>query len=829
MLNPKHIFVAIGLLLWSIPNFGQKTKVYGVITDKITKETIPFATISFKGTKTGTTSDIDGNYLLESYYSSDSIIVSFIGYAPKTIGIKKDQSQKVNIALATSEKILTEFVVEASKKDENPAHALIKKVIDNKKINNRVKLDAYEYEVYNKIEFDINNLDEKFMNRKVFQKFDFVFDMIDSTDEKPYLPIFIIESLSDYHYRRKPEEKKEIIKATKISGPENESISQYLGDMYQNINLYDNTMYIFGRQFISPTNNNMLLHYKLYLTDSGYIDNNWCYKLEFMPKRKSDLAFVGEMWVHDTTYAVKVFEASIAGDANINFINSYRIKQTFEQVEDEVWMMTLDETIADINPLENDKQKGFYGRKTTSYKNFVINKPRDDEFYNGTDILVLDSVQNKSSEFWDEQRHIKLTEKENKIYHMIDTVKNLPIVKTYIDVIQTLVTGYKVLGPIELGPYSSIYSYNPIEGHRFSAGIQTSNDFSTQIMFKGNVAYGLTDEEWKYNLGTKFFISKSKKPRRLVDIKYVNDVTQFDRQLFEPYSQNIISSFLRRNPYNKLINLEGLRVHYFHEWFEGFSNSISVSNYNIKALGDVLTFSKTQGPVTSSVNSLYNSEITLGMRFAKDEKFVSGEFNRISLGSAKPIFELDASFGVKGVLNSGYDYQKVKFGVKDRVLLGYWGIFRYDLEIGKLWGTVPFPFLFIHNGNETWGYNNNDFNAMNIGEFMSDEYVSLSVAHYFGGVFLNRIPLLRKLKWRELITGKIVYGRLNDRHAQVLDLPSFSSSLSDKPYAEVSAGIENIFKVVRVDAIWRLNYLDNNAQDISVLRFGIRAKLQFEF
>jgi len=829
MLNPKHIFVAIGLLLWSIPNFGQKTKVYGVITDKITKETIPFATISFKGTKTGTTSDIDGNYLLESYYSSDSIIVSFVGYAPKTIGIKKDQSQKVNIALATSEKILTEFVVEASKKDENPAHALIKKVIDNKKINNRVKLDAYEYEVYNKIEFDINNLDEKFMNRKVFQKFDFVFDMIDSTDEKPYLPIFIIESLSDYHYRRKPEEKKEIIKATKISGPENESISQYLGDMYQNINLYDNTMYIFGRQFISPTNNNMLLHYKLYLTDSGYIDNNWCYKLEFMPKRKSDLAFVGEMWVHDTTYAVKVFEASIAGDANINFINSYRIKQTFEQVEDEVWMMTLDETIADINPLENDKQKGFYGRKTTSYKNFVINKPRDDEFYNGTDILVLDSVQNKSSEFWDEQRHIKLTEKENKIYHMIDTVKNLPIVKTYIDVIQTLVTGYKVLGPIELGPYSSIYSYNPIEGHRFSAGIQTSNDFSTQIMFKGNVAYGLTDEKWKYNLGTKFFISKSKKPRRLVDIKYVNDVTQFDRQLFEPYSQNIISSFLRRNPYNKLINLEGLRVHYFHEWFEGFSNSISVSNYNIKALGDVLTFSKTQGPVTSSVNSLYNSEITLGMRFAKDEKFVSGEFNRISLGSAKPIYELDASFGVKGVLNSGYDYQKVKFGVKDRVLLGYWGIFRYDLEIGKLWGTVPFPFLFIHNGNETWGYNNNDFNAMNIGEFMSDEYVSLSVAHYFGGVFLNRIPLLRKLKWRELITGKIVYGRLNDRHAQVLDLPSFSSSLSDKPYAEVSAGIENIFKVVRVDAIWRLNYLDNNAQDISVLRFGIRAKLQFEF
>ena len=445
----KYILVLL-LSMISLVSFSQKTKVYGVITDAKTKETIPFATISFKGTKTGTTSDIDGNYVLESYYSSDSIIVTFVGYAPKTVRIKKDKSQKVNVAISTSDKVLTEFVVQGSKKDENPAHALIKKVIKNKKINNRVKLDAYEYEVYNKIEFDINNLDEKFMNRKIFKKFDFVFDMVDSSDEKPYLPIFIIESLSDLYYTRVPEQKKEVIKATKVSGPENESISQYLGDMYQNINLYDNTMYIFGRQFISPLNNNMLFHYKLYLTDSAFIDNQWCYKLEFMPKRKMDLAFVGEMWIHDTTYAVKVFEAEIAGDANINFINSYRLKQTFDQVEDEVWMMVLDETIADINPLESEKQKGFYGRKTTSYRNFIINKPRDKEFFKGKDIVVLDSAQERGSAFWDEKRHIKLSAKENKIYHMIDTIKNLPVIKTYIDVVQTLVTGYKILGPIEL-------------------------------------------------------------------------------------------------------------------------------------------------------------------------------------------------------------------------------------------------------------------------------------------------------------------------------------------------------------------------------------------
>ena len=829
MLNPKIILVLCFFAVISNIGISQKTKVYGKIIDANTKETVPFATISFKGTKTGTTSDINGNYVLESYYASDSILVTYVGYAPKTIGIKIDKSQKIDVFLSSSSETLKEFVVEGSKKDENPAHALIKKVIKNKKINNRVKLDAYEYEVYNKIEFDVNNLDEKFMNRKVFRKFDFIFDMVDSTDEKPYLPIFIIESLSDYHYQRKPERRKEIIKATKVSGPENESISQYLGDMYQNINIYDNTMYIFGRQFISPLNNAMLFHYKLYLTDSAFIDNQWCYKLEFMPKRKMDLAFVGEMWIHDTTYAVKVFEAEIAGDANINFINSYRIKQTFEQVENEVWMMVLDQTIADINPLESDRQKGFYGRKTTSYKDFVINKPRNEEFYKGKDIIVMDSAQDRGIEFWNDKRHIELSAKENRIYHMIDTVKNLPIVKTYIDVIQTIVTGYKILGPIELGPYSSIYSFNPIEGHRLSLGMQTSNDFSKRIMFKGHGAYGFTDKKWKYQLGTKFFLTKKKTPRRMMDIKYVNDITQFDRELFEPYNQTIISSFLRRNPYNKLINLEGGRIKYFHEWVEGFSNTISLSSYNMEALGDVLKFSRTNGSVTASVNSFYNSEITLGMRFAQDEKFVSGEFNRISLGSQKPIYQIQASFGFKDVLLSNYDYQKLKFTVGDRVLLGYFGTFRYHLEIGKLWGTVPYPLLFVHNGNETWGYTRTDFNAMNIGEFMSDEYASLSVAHYFGGLFLNRIPLLRKLKWRELATAKIIYGRLNDRHAEVLDLPDFTSSLSDKPYAEVSLGIENIFKILRVDALWRLTYLDNNSEDINVLRFGIRAKLQFEF
>lgn len=827
-MQAKKVLLLVVFSLFISSVFGQKTRVYGKVIDSKTKDAIGFATVSFKGTKTGAYTDFDGNYNLESYYVSDSIVVSFVGYSSKTFPVIKDKSQEINVELVATETVLKEFVVEGSKKDENPAETLMKKVIANKSINNRAKLDAYEYEVYNKVEFDLNNLDEKFMNRKVFEKFDFVFSMIDSTDEKPYLPIFIVESLSDYYYNQKPERNKEIIKATKVSGPENQSISQYLGDMYQNANIYENTVYIFGRQFISPLNNTMLLHYKVYLTDSAFIDNNWCYKIQFTPRKKSDLAFEGEMWINDTTYAVKVFDAEISGDANINYINKYRLKQTFEQVENEVWMMVLDQTVADINPLANEKQKGFYGRKTTSYRDFVINKPRDEEFFKTNTLLVEDSAREKSEEFWNEKRHVKLTEKEKKIYQMIDTVKDLPVIKTYIDIIQTLATGYKVLGPIEVGPYSSIYSFNPIEGHRVSLGVQTSNDFSKRILLRANGGYGFGDNLWKYRFETMFFVTKEKSPRRMMEIKYMNDNTQIDRDFFEPYSQNLISSFFRRNPYNKLVNVEGARVKYYHEWKEGLSNTIGFQSYNLEALGSVISFQKTANNIVSSVPSINNTELIFDMRYARNEKFVSGEFNRISLGSTSPIFELSARFGIKNNIYGNYDYQKVKLNITDKLYWGYLGMTKYTFEAGKLWGTVPYPLLFIHQGNETWGYTN-DYNAMNIGEFMSDQYVSLSLDHYFGGLFLNRIPLIRKLKWRELVTGQIIYGQLDSRHLAELDLPTFGSSLASKPYAEVSAGLENIFKILRVEAIWRLTYLDNNVQQANVLRFGVRAKLQFEF
>ncbi|MFM1931097.1 MAG: hypothetical protein RL226_400, partial [Bacteroidota bacterium] len=352
-------------LLHAATAYAQKTVVKGRVTDAVTGEGMPFVNILFVGTKSGTNTDLDGYYTLETYYASDSLRASFIGYTPSTKKVKRDAVQTINFALSQTSVQLEAAVIKPTE-EENPAHPIVRGILRNKDINNREKLEAYEYELYNKVEFDLNNITEEFRNRKIWRSFDFVFDNIDSTEEKIYLPVFMTESMSNFYYRKNPKTSKEIIRATKVSGVENSSVSQFLGDMYQNVNIYDNNIVVFGKSFVSPISNSGFAFYRYYLMDSAYIDNKWCYQIKFQPKRKQELTFDGEFWVNDTTYAIKIVEATIAKDANINYIHNLKVRQEYNEVENEVWMLTKDQLTIDFNL--TDKTMGFYGRKTTTYR-----------------------------------------------------------------------------------------------------------------------------------------------------------------------------------------------------------------------------------------------------------------------------------------------------------------------------------------------------------------------------------------------------------------------------------------------------------------------------
>ena len=823
MLPLKWAVAILGLLAGG-SLLAQKTVVSGHVYDAKTKEVLPFVNISFKGSKIGATTDIDGAYRIETYYAEDSLTASFIGYKPLTLAVKKDQTQKIDFFLDPGTVSLGEVVVSA-KDFENPAHILLKKIIKNKPINNREKLDAYQYETYNKIEFDLNNITEKFTERKMFRDFDFIFNQLDSSRAKVALPFFITETLSDYYYKRQPKGRKEIIKATKVSGINNESISQFLGQMYLDVNVYDNSIGIFGKNFISPISSYGLAYYKYYLVDSMFIDNKWCYRLDFLPKNDAELVFEGHMWVNDTTYAIKEIDAHILKTANINFITDLEVHHSYQEVEPEVWMLTKEELLADFTIVKGEM--GFYGKKLTTYRDFVINKPLEDSFYGGAEPVVTESpINSKSEAYWQKARHESITENQQAIYSMVDSLKANPRFMTYVDIVNFIFQGYKVEGKVEIGPVFTFLSYNSVEGLRPKFGLRTSNAFSTDLMLEGYVAYGTRDKRFKYMLGGQYFLSK--KPRQSVGAYYSEDLELIGQTPNYFPRDHFIQFFTSRNPQDRLILNKEARVFTNREWFTGFSTLLEFRRRDLAARGD-WRFEKvlnTGGDVeVVNIHSIVSTEVSLGVRFAYRENFVTGEFERVSLGSTWPIINVRADFGLSGVLGSEYDYQKLTLNVFDKIPLGPFGTLHYTAEAGKTWEALPYPLQFVHAGNESIFQNSNAFNTMNYFEFVSDQYASLRLEQHFDGFFFNKIPLFRRLKWRELVGVNAIYGNFDKANYTKMLLPERTYGFRDKPFVEAYVGVENILKFIRVDAIWRLSYLNHP----DTQKFGVLIGFDIQF
>ncbi|MES2287033.1 MAG: DUF5686 family protein [Bacteroidota bacterium] len=822
-----QLVLVSSVLMLALPQscFAQTTKVSGKIVDAITREPLPFVNVLLKGTKAAGASDIEGNYIVSTSEKCDSIIISFVGYNRVIRAIKYGAIQEINIGLTQGVDLVTVEV----RPGENPAHRILRKIIANKDKNDSEELSAYQYEAYNKIEFDLNNIPDEFKNKKLLQPFSFIFDNIDSSNvrEKPYLPVFMTESLSEYYYRKNPKTHNEIIKASKVAGLENASVSQFMGDMYQKVNIYDNTIIVFSKTFISPISDNALFFYKFYLIDSMEIDGHKCYQLQFKPKRKQELTFTGNLWAADSSFAIKQIEMSIATDANINFINSTAVVQTYTEV-DNAWMMQKERLIIDFNPFPIDQKvkslMGIYGRKTASYNSFKINKPEDDKFYSLTDNLkVADDAFNKTNDFWNEKRHDSLSKNEKEIYHMVDTLQSLPIYRTWVDIIQLFVTGYKTKGNFEYGPYYNIYSFNEIEGQRFRFGGRTSDKFSKWYELSGYVAFGTRDERLKYSLGMRCFLEK--KPRTLVGMYYKNDNEILGQSQNGFTTDNILASLFRITPLRNLTSVKQVNAYIEREWFTGFSSKLSFFNRQMSPLADFhYEYQKTPYK-TAFKESITTSEVRLLTRFAFDEKYLSGTFTRASLGTRYPVIQAQYTLGIKNLFFSDYDYQKLTVNLDDRIRINPIGYFDYVLEYGKTWGKLPYPLMTIHGGNETYIYDIYAYNSMNYYEFVSDEYASLTLSHHFDGFFLNKIPLMRRLKWREVVGGKALIGRANQTNNDLLIFPAFLTTLNKGPYIETSAGIENIFKIFRLDAVWRMSYLDNPR----AIPFSIKGTLQFSF
>lgn len=833
----KNLFTIIIIHLTLLASAQQVTKIMGTIKDAQTKEPLPFANIILKGTKIGTISDINGNFKIETKEKADSIVVSLIGYQRLAKKILIGHFQTIHFELKPSAIALQEVTVTTKKRKHNKdtlALELLDKIWDHKKENDIEKLDYYEYETYNKVQFDLNNLSDDFLNKKIMKNFQFVKNYIDTStvNGKAYLPVFILESVSDFYYRKKPKAEREYIKATHASGINNESVNQFMGNMYIKINLYDDYIDLFGKGFVSPIARLGRLYYRYYLVDSGFIDQRKCYHLAFVPKIKQDNVFNGDLWVVDTVFAIKKIEMRIDKNVNINFINNVIVTQEFTPVAQMAWMLSKETIIADFNIFENpNNTTGFFGRKTTLFRNQIVNKPREESIYNTTsNIIVAENSTINDEQFWDTIRHEPLNEKEKGIFNMVDSIKNVKTFRTFYDIMNAIITYYYVWGKIELGPYFTIYSFNNVEGNRFRIGVRTSNEISTKYMLEQYIAYGTKDQRFKY--GGNFLYIFDKNPRKAFNIDYKHDMEQLGQSITAFREDNILSSTFRRGPQYTLSMVNQVKTSYEHEWFQGFSNTFQIK-WREYFPYEYQTFTLFNENGTNTYYSSFKTyEIAINTRFAYNEKFVMGEFERISLGTQYPVINFTATAGLKNILGSQFNYQKLQLTIDHWFNTYPLGYGKYIIDAGKIFGKLPYPLLKLHEGNQTYFFDDYAFNLMNYYEFVSDQWISLSYTHYFDGFFLNKIPIMRKLKWRELAWGKGLIGFLNKENLNLMPFPSTLYTLDRnqdlnhlKPYIEAGIGIENIFKFIRIDALWRFSYLNHP----NISKFGFRMSYYFKF
>ena len=812
----KPINLAILFIFLSSVISAQTTKINGYVTDGETGEPLPFINVTFKNTYHGTLTDAQGYFFIESRNATDTLMISCIGYIPEYIPVKKGIYQSVNVQLMQNNINLEEVVI---KPGVNPAIALLKKITKNKEQNSPKKHINYKCEVYNKIEVDINNVDEKLKDRKYFKDLLFVLDNIDTStvSGKTYLPVMITESISDLYYSAEPKKETEVIKASKVSGIKNASVSQFTGRLYMEIDVYDNFIDLFEPGFVSPISDFGLLYYKYFIVDSFWVDDTWCYQVSYQPKRKMERTLSGYFLVADTSYAIKKIQMRISKDANINFINDMVVTLQYDKIQDSIWFLTYEEEMVDFNL--TDKLTGLFGRKTTSYKDIKIN-PDD---VNGKTMhrlpQVTDDALLKDEEYWNEHRHIALSQKEENIYEMVDSVKQLRLYKVVEDIINLFAGYYYVVGPVELGPYYTFFSFNEIEGNRVKFGGRTSNAVSIRWMLEGYVAYGFRDEQFKYGIGGLYLFSKN--PRVSFGMNYESDIKQLGQSENMFLEDNILSSLLRRNPNYKLTMVNEFKTYFEKGWLSGLSIT---SNYRYFKIfpGEYLQFylPVSQG-VSEALDNIQANEFTLKTRYAKDETFISGEFVRTSLGSRWPIVTLKTTIGNHNIENKNNIYGRVAMNVTDKMEINPFGFSRISVDAGYILGKVPFPLLELHKGNETYAYDYMAFNMMNYYEFASDKYISGIYEHHFQGFFLNRIPLLRRLYLREVLYSRFAWGDLSSENKNYVILPEGMGSLN-KPYLEAGVGVENLLKIVRIDAIWRVTHPNPEIKE----NVGIRASLQ---
>ena len=828
---PMKTKIVLLFLFVSSVLLGQ-TKVGGKVTDEF-NEPIAFANVIFKNSKEGVITDENGNFYFESKENYSTLVVSYVGFDKKEIALKPGLNTGLKIQLKSGTE-LKEVVIYTGKtsKKNNPALDILRKIWERRRKNGLKMFKQYEYDKYEKVEFDLNTIDSAFMNSKVFKGMEFIFNQIDTSNisGKTYLPIFINETLSEVYGDNEAKKTKEITKANKNSGfGSGDGVNTFIKDLYAEFDIYDNYLKFFDKDFVSPLSRTGINVYNYVLNDSMFIDNKWCYNIVYYPRRKNELTFKGDFWVNDTTFAIKKINLEASKSANINWVKEIYIEQEYEVMNDSVFLLKRDYMMSDFSFSKKEESKGVYGKRTTLAKNHKFDVKNDDKFYKEEVNFYDNAVFNKPDEYWEENRFEALNKNEAGIYKMLDTLKEVPRFKRIYNLASILGSGYIEIPKwkMDYGPIFSTFGFNDVEGQRIRAGGRTYFGSNDTWRIQGYTAYGFKDNQFKYGISGRWMVNPNK--RIILSVGNRRDVEQMGVSLTtsnDVLGRSFASSALFASGVNNQLTSVNLTTLGFE--IEPVKNFTFQTNFTYRTLKSASSeFSLdyytdlTQTVIKSDVKQ---SEINLVAEYTPNRKTVGYGVDRMDVDFNYARFFVSYSNGIKGVLNSDFNYQKLQLYYRQPALIGGFGRLFTTFETGKIFGEVPLGLMGIIPGNQSWFVIENTYNLLNYYDFVADEYASLHFEHHFNGRLFSRVPLLRKLNLREIIGIKGVYGRVSDEN-RLLNASGLTYTAPEDVYWEYHAGVGNIFKVLRVDFAWRGSYLEMP----DARKFAIRASFGFYF
>ncbi|MEZ4810530.1 MAG: DUF5686 family protein [Allomuricauda sp.] len=828
-------FLAVFFFLSFIAVFSQ-TKVGGIVVDE-SGDPIAFANIIFENSNEGTITNDNGRFYLESDDTYGTIQVSFIGYETKHIQLPQKVNYGLEIVLNESAEQLKEVVVYTGKqsKKNNPAIDILKKIWAKKRENGVRKFKQYQYDKYEKIEFDLNTIDSALIQSKLFKGLEFMFDNLDTSriTGKTYLPIFLNETFSRVYGDNQMEHEKEDVLGNKNSGfSGNQAIAAFVEDLYSDYDIYDNYLNFFDKSFTSPLSKTGVDTYNYVLSDSAYIDNKWCYNIIYYPRRKNELTFKGDFWVNDTTYAIKNINMQVTKSANINWVKEIYIEQDFDVVNDSVFLLKRDYMLSDFAFSKKEKSRGVYGKRTTVYDNYEFDRAHPEEFYKSESDPYDPRVFERDSTFWKNARLETLNKDESGIFKLLDTLKTVPKFRTYYDIVSILGSGYVEIDKwnIDIGDIYSTFGFNDAEGTRLRAGARTYFGQNDTWRLEGYMAYGFSDYKFKHGFSGKFLLDR--KTRLILSGGNRRDIEQLGLSLTSTYDvlgRSIASSSLVTVGSNdRLTNINLSTLGLEMEPVKNFRIRLGGSLRTLSsALPDAFSLdyadSNAPGGIASEVKQF---DLNTTLIYTPGKRTIGYGVERVNINDNHSTLILNYTKGISGFLESDFDYERLQFSYRQPWQIGGLGRLTSSLELGKTFGEVPLSLLSVIPGNQTLFSLYNTFPNLDFYEFVTDTYATLHLEHNFNGRLFSRIPLLRKFNLREIVGLRGAWGRLSDENI-ALSAPTNIPLMApeDHIYWEYSFGVGNIFKILRIDFNFRGNYLNNP----DARPFGITGTFGFNF